>query len=111
MIITDLKGTRYRLTKSKLITVRSSTSEWDERGFYIFLSDVVFGEVHEYGFPPGKHWSVQLWHGVSGPNYYVRVLVKGNSIGCRDFSTKTMRIIRKAIKEAKRGTKPQRHKA
>jgi hypothetical protein len=104
MIIKDLKGTKYRLTKTRLITVRNSISEWDERVFYIFLSDVMVNQTEEGEYQAGETY-VQLWLGDSGPSKYIRVLVKGNSIGCREFDTKTMRLIRKAIKEAKRGKK------
>jgi hypothetical protein len=94
MIIKDLNGVRYRLSKNKLASLYASAHP----AFYIYLSDVKRAELYPGS---GQVLSAQLWLGNSGPGHYVRVRVEGNHIGCRDFSRDNMRLIKKAIKAAK----------
>lgn len=95
MIIKDIEGVRYRLSKKKLSGLYSA----GHPAFYIFLADV--SKTPKYPGDNNPNPSVQLWLGNSGPGYYVRVTVDSNSIGCRTFDRKTFAIIKKAIKAAK----------
>lgn len=94
MIIKDTEGVRYRLSKNKLAGLYSPGFP----AFYIFLSDVKKTALYSYA---QDMLTVQLWLGGQGPGQYVRVLIEGNSIGCRKFSRETMRLIKQAIKAAK----------
>jgi hypothetical protein len=96
MIITDEKTKnqphpyRYKLSASRLTAL-------DGYPFIVTFKDIRKHEgrsaqLFVKPFTPGP---------LLGSDHYIRVTIGKNSIGCRDFSTKNMRLIRKAI----RGTK------
>jgi hypothetical protein len=88
-----LNGIRYILSSTRLSVCRGQSSAL----FYI-----KFDDLREHN---GK--SIQLWIGFNGPDYYIRVPVDDNSIGCRRFSPNTFSKIMKAA-GVKKGTKKKK---